>query len=115
MSDLVTFLRARYDEEAAELERLTSGALVQGYLRVHGDRLKADIGVKRRILDDMVPILNDFDDIAESEGQAPRHPRRPGEYLGDRYEPTTYLLHLLAEPYADRPDYAALAEQAATR
>ncbi|MFI7448102.1 hypothetical protein ACIBQX_11440 [Nonomuraea sp. NPDC049714] len=48
---IVEFFRARLDEEAADLDRLTSGPLVQGYLRVYGDRLKANIEADRRLLE----------------------------------------------------------------
>ncbi|HEY9370037.1 hypothetical protein [Streptomyces sp.] len=47
---MVEFFRARLDEEEAELARMTSGALVQGYLRVYGDRLKANVQADRALL-----------------------------------------------------------------
>ncbi|MGW4422539.1 hypothetical protein [Streptosporangium sp. NPDC004631] len=47
---IVEFFRARLDEEETELDRMTDGALVQGYLRVYGDRLKANIEADRELL-----------------------------------------------------------------
>ncbi|MGW4422557.1 DUF6221 family protein [Streptosporangium sp. NPDC004631] len=110
MEDLVAFLRDCYDEETAELERLTSGAFVQGYLRVHGDRLKADIEVKRRIIE--IHKLEVAKDPA-------RFNQLTGEQLPDVYEvdcavcgwatddPTSgcETLRLLALPCVDRPGY----------
>lgn len=58
-----------------------------------------------RILDDMVPILNDLDDIAESEGQAARRPGRPSEYMTGGREPSAHLLRLLVYGYRHRPRY----------
>jgi hypothetical protein len=48
---IVEFFIARLEEEEAELHRLTSGALVQGYLRVYGDRLKANVQADRKLLE----------------------------------------------------------------
>lgn len=85
--DLVNFLRARLDEDQTELRRMTTGGLVQGYLRVHGDKMLSDIDAKRRI-------------IAEC---------RPGGLGGDALDLVDALgalvLCLLALPYADHPDY----------
>jgi hypothetical protein len=59
---------------------MTSGALVQGYLRHHGDRLKADIDAKRRILGwAQTGALPDYE--------------------------IEYVLTSLALPYADREGY----------
>jgi hypothetical protein len=49
-SEVVEFITARLDEADHELHDMTSGALVQGYLRVHGDQLKAQIAAMRQLL-----------------------------------------------------------------
>jgi hypothetical protein len=48
---IVEFFRARIDEEAAELERLESGARAQCYVRAYGDMLKANIEADRELLE----------------------------------------------------------------
>jgi hypothetical protein len=67
-------------------------------------RVLREVGAKRRILDEMVPVLDALGEIAYSEGQGAPWPGRPGEYMTDR-EPSEHLLKLLALPYADHPDY----------
>lgn len=59
-------------------------------------RVLAEVDAKRRILDTVVPRMNEMDDQIEGEWGTPGSP--------DEYESIT-LLRLLALPYADHPDY----------
>lgn len=74
--EAVAFLRAQWDEEAAELDRLIDAPSVQGYLRVHGARLREDIDAKREILDHCVFFMGWTDEynmyVTESEINAMR-------------------------------------------
>lgn len=90
---LIAFLRARWDEESTELDEMTGGALVQGYLRNHGERLKADIAAKRRILEQYRACVEDFTHIHET----------VTEYT--RRQVLEEVIDLLAKPYAGRDDY----------
>ncbi|MEU8278221.1 DUF6221 family protein [Microbispora bryophytorum] len=83
MDELITFLQARWDEEEDDLDRLMSKRLVQGYVRVHGERLLGDIASKRKVLAECVATI------------------RQGVSAGL----AETVLALLAEPYADRSDY----------
>ncbi|MFI6296832.1 hypothetical protein ACIBEJ_34945 [Nonomuraea sp. NPDC050790] len=56
------FISARLDEADHELHDMTSGALVQGYLRAHGDQLKAQIAAMRKILSAHVGYYGLMDD-----------------------------------------------------
>ncbi|MGW1154477.1 DUF6221 family protein [Streptomyces rubiginosohelvolus] len=60
-------------------------------------RVLAEVQVKRRILDDIVPAMNGMDD------------RIDGEWGVGAMDPSEYesvdLLRLLALPYADHPEY----------
>ncbi|RCG31964.1 hypothetical protein DQ384_05325 [Sphaerisporangium album] len=116
----VAFIEARLAEDEQEAQ--------QGYLLVptlqdvsrpksewprvpgaHPDqRMLHEIETKRRMLAEMIPILNDLDEIASSQGLAPSDPRRPGEYLREDSDPVAYLLMLLAQSWFGHDDYAAL-------
>lgn len=48
---VVEFFRARLDEEQALLDEMTNRPLVQGFLRVYGDRLKASVQADRNLLE----------------------------------------------------------------
>ncbi|RBQ21580.1 hypothetical protein DP939_02390 [Spongiactinospora rosea] len=74
---LPDYLRERWDEEEAELDRLLGMRRPQRYIRIHGERMRADIFAKRKIL-------------AECENMDSNLAR--------------LVLTLLAEPYADRLD-----------
>ncbi|MCW2768179.1 MAG: hypothetical protein JWO11_4138 [Nocardioides sp.] len=126
---LVAFLRARLDEDEqvardarsydseAEAEdfgpttyQVATWAKAEPPVRAFVDgmspaRVLRDIEAKRRMLSEMIPILDDLDHIADMEGKAPRHPVRPGEYLGEDGAPAAFLLKLLALPHADHHLY----------
>lgn len=89
MDDLVTWLRARLDEDAADINE--SRALSPGDLHwsmpdwLDRPRLLAEVDAKRRILDEVVGGL------AKEERWARRF--------------AVHLARLLALPYADQPGY----------
>lgn len=78
LADLDAFLRARLNEDE------------------HPARAR-DVEVKRRLLDDVLPIINELDEIAYGEGQG------SVPYL----EPRARFLKALALPYVDHADYRA--------
>lgn len=111
---IVDFFRARLAEEETELAQLTGGALVQGYLRVYGDRLKANIGADRELLaryDDCVNYGgcpgNEALDVARAEYENHVFPARIARFsdhptyaalaLDGRFVPEVYLTALKAE------------------
>ena len=111
---IVEFFRARLDEEEAELDRMTGGALVQGYLRVYGDRLKANIQADRELLE-----RYDYCVDKECPGNA--------DLAWARWEYEQHVFPLRIARFSDHPahaalvasrwvpeDYVALVEQAAT-
>lgn len=61
-SEITAFIAARLAEAERELDALTSGPLVQGYLRVHGDRLKAQIATFRKLTEAHVGYYGPGDD-----------------------------------------------------
>jgi hypothetical protein len=66
----------------------------------------ADVVSRRRILSEMIPIINDLDDIAGWEGQAAKNPLPTGEkYLTGTREPALYLLRLMALPSRGHEGY----------
>jgi hypothetical protein len=106
----VAFIEARLNEAETEAKAVLANSC-RSYtwweddLRGHAEWMLRDVQAKRRLLTEMVLVVGDLDEIAYSEGQGPRHPKRVGEYLSD---PTGYLLTLLAESWSDHDDYAAL-------
>ncbi|MER7126764.1 DUF6221 family protein [Micrococcus luteus] len=118
--DLITFLRARLDEDEQVARRIKAtrhGALIaapgDGLLpsafEICGDRLLADAEAKRRIVD---MHANDGGDCSTC-GRSSRE-ENPGAYLRDEAEmmevwrPAPWpcdTLRLLALPYASHPDY----------
>lgn len=115
-SPIVAFLNARYDEDEQAARRAGTHCWHEcddGDLEFHDrfawERVLREVEAKRRILDDMVPVLDDLNEIAYGEGQAARRPGRPGEYMDQEREPTLHLLRLLALPHEGHPDYAAAA------
>lgn len=93
--DLAAFLRARLDEDAAEAEADEALAHEQatGWLP---ERVLRDVAAKRRIIDEIVPVIDELDALLESERGSGAY-KTSGE--SDR------LLKLLALLYADHPDY----------
>lgn len=104
--ELVAFIEARYAEEDAELDRMMNGELVQGYVRVYGHRLKADIAAKRLILKEHNPFTRSgtgafAKDFCPTCAEQTYDPRMPYE----RVIAPCDTLKLLAEPYASRDDF----------
>ncbi len=124
MDDLVQWLRAMLDDDeqiarratarqpggeswvyGSEGVRASSGlGVATRAVPVHGEhiarhdpaRVLREIEAKRRILNEIVPRMNQMDDQLEAEFGTPSNP--------DPYE-SENLLRLLALPYADRPNY----------
>jgi hypothetical protein len=94
---IVDFFRARLDEEAAELDRMTNAPLVQGYVRVYGDRLKANIEADRE-------LLARYDDCVNYGGC-------PGNEALDvaRAEYENHVFPARIARFSDHPTYATLA------
>jgi hypothetical protein len=61
-SEITAFITARLDEAGRDLDAATSGALVQGYLRTHGDRLKGQIAAMRKLMEAHVGYYGAGDD-----------------------------------------------------
>lgn len=104
---LIPYLRARWDEEEAELRAMAGGALVQGYLRHHGDRLLVDVDSKRLLVD--AALLAEHD-LGFARARPPADPAARAELLAKleaRWAAWSYVLQQLAAPYADRDDYPA--------
>ena len=95
------YLNATIRKHLEEQERtVTSLADLEAFLRARldGDEQvarAADVAAKRRLLDDVLPIINELDEIAYGEGQG------SVPYL----EPRARFLKVLALPYADHEDY----------
>ncbi|WP_326642916.1 DUF6221 family protein [Streptosporangium sp. NBC_01755] len=110
-SPIVAFLKARWDEISPDDVHHRHECDFR-QLEFFGDcscrvpeLTRRDIESKRRLLEDMVPVLDDLEDLTGSEGQAARHPRRPGEHLSEDREATLYFLKLLARPFFDHSDF----------
>lgn len=109
LADLEAFLRARLDgdEQVARAADQHSWTYEYGELQCRGGedfehlrrhdpaRVLSDVAAKRRLLDDVLPIINELDEIAYGEGQG------SVPYL----EPRARFLKVLALPYADHEDY----------
>ncbi len=65
----------------------------------------ADLKVKRRIIADVVKILDDLNDFVRDNASAAAHPARPGEWMQGENEPEMYLLRLMASLYSDREGF----------
>ncbi len=102
MNELVEFLRARLDEDAAELPdnlHLSWCERAQEYVYAgapcdcgNPDRVLREIEAKRRLLEELRPLTAEADGIIWS------------EYSSHHGSEET-LLALLALPYSDHPDY----------
>jgi len=117
MDELITFLRARYDDAETVVRRnlgdtgLGDDGDFPDY-RTYEDEdtraadaflglftpefMLADVASKRRIIDEVVPEINAMDDKIESEW---------GTYSEGPHEETWLLLKLLALPFAGHPGY----------
>ncbi|MEV8639381.1 DUF6221 family protein [Streptosporangium sp. NPDC051023] len=113
---IVAFLRARYVEEEKtirSLDEIDGNEVVgievftekdypcQQVLAIGQKRALAELKVKRKLLDDLVPNVEYMDGVIEGEWSTPSN-------VADQ------LLKLLALPYFDHPEYATLVDQAAT-
>lgn len=111
-SPIVAFLKARWDEiDPDDVHHRHECDFRQ--LEFFGDcscrvpeLTRRDIEAKRRLLDEMVPVVNELEDLTADEGQAAHRPGHPGEYLSGFREATRYFLLILAEPHSGHPDYA---------
>lgn len=77
-------------------ERPLKPGLTEHVARHDPARVLREIDAKRRIIDEIVPRMNQMDDQLEAEFGTPRNP--------EPYE-SGNLLRLLALPYADRDGY----------
>jgi hypothetical protein len=102
--ELIAFLHACLDEDQAAAESGETACWHVDYCNETGPvfherftpaRVLAEVKAKRRILAELMPVIEELDDIAYSEGQGPMPYK----------EPPSLLLKLLALPYADRPGY----------
>lgn len=103
MDDLAAFLRAQWDDEEQKARRIMAtrhGALIvapgdgesPSVFEIEGGRLLAEIAMKRKILNTIVPEVESMDGAID--GEWGHH-----GYVSDD------LLEVLAEPYADLPDH----------
>lgn len=103
MDDLIAFLRAQWDAEELTARRIAAtrhGALIVApgdgeqppVFEVRGDALLADIAMKRKLLDEILPKVTGMDEAID--GEWGHH-----GYVSDD------LLEVLALPYADHEDY----------
>ncbi|MFG3439916.1 DUF6221 family protein [Nonomuraea sp. NPDC047897] len=84
LTAIVDYLSDRWDEEDDTLDRIMSMKYVQGYIRVNGERMRAELTAKRKIL---IECQSAIQRDSEDAGLA------------------RTVLNLLAEPYADRGDF----------
>lgn len=113
-ADLVAFLRARYDEENAEAEKLadiddysldsweitreeTGEWNSYAYLRIAKKRALAEIEAKQRLVRDYEDAVRS---LAASEPNTPAH-----DLMTGAVSTLARTLRLLVLPYADHPDY----------
>lgn len=93
MDDLIAFLRAIYDNQAADHSNTRYGCMQCGSdWPCYPMR---DIDSRRRILDETVPILDDMEERINNEWG----------YTGEPLVESGKLLRLLAAPHNDEPGY----------
>lgn len=103
MKDLIAFLRAQWDAEELTARRIAAtrhGALIvapgdgeqPSVFEVRGDALLADLAMKRRLLDEILPEVESMDGAIEGE-------------WGHHGSVADQMLEVLALPYANHEDY----------